>query len=157
MKKKHLNRILLITLSLLFFSTIQISWANQQKSSDELADTSITLISDSKTAPVAVCSLKSMMTCTIILNINIPAASGILKITNNSSFITAYNIDAILPGSLVNDVTKSRDGCDIVQPHSLCTITFWPSAFAPAAIPPQPVPITGTNIQPTIFYLGTTF
>lgn len=153
MKKIELHRILIIILFLLLSSTIQISWANKQKNSDEFADISITLISPNRTFPVQACSFKSMMVCTILLWLMDPMTPGILNITNNSSTITATNIDVVLPSALEEGtfVQKSRAGCNIVPPGSTCTISFLPIS---GPVAPQPVPITGNKIRPATFNLG---
>lgn len=153
MKKIELHRILIITLFLLFSSTMQTSWANKQKNSDEFADISITLISSNRTFPVQACSFKSMIACTILLWLMDPMTPGILNITNNSSTITATNIDVVLPSALEEGifVEKSPAGCNIVPPGSTCSISFFPIS---GPVPPQPVPIIGNKIRPATFNLG---
>ncbi|HAT1801545.1 Uncharacterised protein [Legionella pneumophila] len=151
MKTIRLFMLSMITHFLLTCSVIHDVWAEKTLNPEKLANTTITLISNNKNASIANCSLQSVTSCTILLHLANPGTPGILHVTNHSSFVTATNIEAVLPSSLESLVNMVEIGCDEVPPGSTCSIYFYPVS---GPISPQPVQLIGDNIRTATFYLG---
>ncbi|ANN95758.1 TPA: hypothetical protein ACK8Z3_000506 [Legionella pneumophila] len=150
MKTTRLFMLSMIAHFLLTCSVIHDVWAEKTLNPEKLANTTITLISNNQNSSTGNCSLQSVTSCTILLHLANPGTPGRLYVTNHS-FVTATNIEAVLPSSLESLVNMVEIGCDEVPPGGTCTIYFYPIS---GPISPQPVQLIGDNIRTATFYLG---